>query len=134
VKVFPRNTLRMLSEKSEHLFQVYQNWVVTIAGYGTDIVEKLFWSDLATIPRLLWWWYAPIEFRDEGVLHDWLYKEQKWNGKKITRKQADQILYDYVEQTHGKTTARNFYYGVRCGGRKPWNKYKNDRIKNKEGK
>jgi len=123
-----------MNEKSEHLFQVFQGWIVTIAGYGTDIVKAGFWSDLATIPKILWWLYAPIEFRDEGVLHDWLYKEQKWNGKTITRKQADQILYDYVFQKHGKTTARNFYIAVRTCAKKPWNKYKSDRIKDKDMK
>jgi hypothetical protein len=133
MKVFPRNTLKLLNEVNGHLFSVHENWIVTITKYGTDCIDKEFYTDLASTPRLIWWLYPPIEFREEGVLHDYLYYKQMWNGKKITRKQADMILRDFVEQRHGKTAAFNFYYAVRLStkAKTAWNKYKNDRIKNK---
>ena len=124
MSVYPRNTLRTEHNRNGHMFMVIQNWLVTIKKYGDDFVKLGFWTDYASIPKLLWWWYDPLDYREEGALHDWLYKEQKWNGKKLTRKQADQVLYDFVERVHGKITARNFYYAVRMGGKKTWNKYK----------
>jgi hypothetical protein len=129
MKIYPRNTLRLMNEKSKHLFDVFQDWIVTIAGMGDDVIKKGFWSDLASIPKWLWWLYAPIEYREEGVLHDWLYYKQEWGGKPITRKQADKVLYYFVEQRHGKTTANNFYYAVKFCGFNAWNKYKKDRSK-----
>ena len=126
-----RNMLRCEHNRDGHKFLVMFNWCVSIIGLGIDYVKKGFWTDYASIPRLLWFWYDPLDYREEGTLHDWLYKEQKWNGQAITRKQADEILFKFVLQKHGRRVARDFYYGVRIGGRKPWNKYKKDRrIKN----
>lgn len=37
------------------------------------VVPKGFTTDWNSIPRALWAWFAPWEYPEAGVIHDWLY-------------------------------------------------------------
>jgi hypothetical protein len=126
-RIVKRNTLRTEHNCNGHRFRVIENWILHSLKLGKVIIKAGFWTDYATIPRMLWWLFDPLDYREEGTYHDWLYKEQVINGKSITRKQADQELYEFVLQNHDKKTARTFYWGVRIGGSKPWNEYRKDK-------
>jgi len=53
-------------------------------------VEPNFITDLASVPRALWWLYPPSGKYDLAtVLHDWLYWEQT-----CTFEQANDVLYE----------------------------------------
>lgn len=79
------------------------------------VVPRGFKTDLASVPRLLWSLYSPIDFNSiaSGVLHDWHYCCQP----NITRKQADLIFY-YGLREHGMSKGRSslYYYVVRSWG------------------
>ena len=128
MKVRFRGEPTLRPNSNGHKFEITEDFKVLVGAIQV-IIPKGFWTDLASTPRLIWSIYPPIEFRDEGVLHDWLYKEQLWNGKKVTRKQADKVLRLFVAQKHGYITGFNFYYSVRLStkAKKAWNKYKSDR-------
>lgn len=132
MRIYPRNTLITRHNRNGHNYTVVKNWIVTISKLGTDVIAAHFKTDYASIPQALWWLYSPVYYRDEGTLHDWLYEKQEWSNRKLTRKQADKILRDFVKQRHGKTTAFNFYWAVRLSikAKKTWNKYKNKGGKN----
>jgi hypothetical protein len=63
--------------------------------YGTNdgrheiVVPAGFITDLASIPRVLWWWQAPHErTMAPAILHDYLYWEQS-----CTKDEADAVMY-----------------------------------------
>ena len=133
MRFFPRNTLRVENFKDGHHFTLLNNWIVTCRKWGTQVIETGFYTDFASIPQCFHWIYPPVNYREEGTLHDYLYYAQEFAGRKITRKEADLALKDYVYQkTKSKTTAFNFYWAVRIGGLKAWNKYKKDGSKNED--
>ena len=80
-----------------------------------------FKTDYASIPRFFWRVLPPVGKYDRAaVVHDWLYAK---NG--VTRKQADDILYEAMGVLGVPGWQRNVIYaGVRVGGWKPWNEYR----------
>lgn len=78
-------------------------------------VPRGFKTDLASIPRPLWWLYSPTDFDSiaSAVLHDWHY----CCSTDITRKQADLVFYyGLIAQGMPKASASLYYYGVRSWG------------------
>lgn len=103
-----------------HKFQVLKMFyfiVDTIQG----IIPVGFWTDLASTGI-----FSPLnKTMLPAILHDYLYATQKLDNKKIKRKLADKIFLSAMKTTKVSLWKRNmYYYGVRVGGWKTWNKYK----------
>lgn len=78
-------------------------------------VPRGFKTDLASIPRPLWWLYSPTDFDSiaSAVLHDWHY----CCAPNVTRLQADEVFYyGLIAQGMPKARASLYYYGVRSWG------------------
>lgn len=72
-------------------------------------IEKGFESDLASVPRLLWWIFPPFgKYAEPSVVHDWFYKY-----KKLPKKKADRLfLIMMIEKDTNIATAILFYVAV----------------------
>jgi transcription elongation factor Elf1 len=111
-----------------HKFILLEDWTV-ILNRESLVIPQGFWTDLASTGIL-----SPLNASMlPAILHDYLYYKQKVNGKTITREDADEFFFAGMKTTKF-FFATVYFWGVRIGGWKPWNKYKNDRIKNKEMK
>jgi hypothetical protein len=107
-----------LSESADHpRFRLVQDLT-----YGPYRVPTDFITDLASIPQVLWNILPPVGSYDKAaVVHDWLYRN---NG--ITRSEADQVLNQGMIDLGVREWKRKIIYsGVRLGGWKPWNNYRN---------
>jgi hypothetical protein len=86
-----------------------------------------FVTDLASIPKGLWWWQAPHEgTMAPAIVHDFLYWEQP-----CTKAEADAVMYVAMKQT-GMTDAsvEAVYAGVRTPvGQSAWDKNKDARAR-----
>ena len=101
---------------------VYWTKVGAPAGKINKItVPAGFKTDMASIPRFFWRVLPPIGRYDKAaVVHDYLYH---FNG--VTRKQADDILLEAMHVLKVVNWQCNVIYGgVRVGGGKPWNEYR----------
>lgn len=76
-----------------------------------------FKSDLASIPRPLWWILAtPWDIALEALFHDLFYQEQV-----VKRRVADQTLLSMMEDRNVPWVIRwTVYFGVRLGGWVAW--------------
>ena len=110
-----------------HKFELIDVWNVFL-NQKMLTIDMGFWTDLASTG-----WLSPLnESLKAAVLHDYLYYKQVYRTRPLKRKDADLFfLQAMIECKFNKFLAYSYYYGVRIGGWKPWNKYKNDRIKNK---
>lgn len=73
-------------------------------------VPRGFITDLASIPRALWWWESPLD-RSMGpaIIHDYLYWDQT-----CTKDEADAVLFIAMKENGVKRLTRNgVYAGVR---------------------
>ena len=94
-------------------------------GKHEIIVPMGFLTDLASIPRYLWWWQAPHEkTMAPAMLHDYLYWEQPY-----TKDEADAVMYQAmldVGMSHGQ--ANKIYLGVRMPeAQKAWDENRDRR-------
>lgn len=82
----------------------------TTDGRGKLAVPMGFVTDLASIPRALWWWQSPHEGTlAPAILHDYLYWEQS-----CTKDQADAIMYLAMMQVGmGRWSIERVYNGIR---------------------
>lgn len=82
--------------------------------YRIDVPPK-FMTDYASTPRFLWWFIKP--WGNHGmaaVIHDWLYWEQKLNGKVLDRKVADEIFHRCMLDSRVRSfKARLMYLAVK---------------------
>ena len=79
------------------------------------VIPSGFKTDLASIPRPLWWLYSPMDFNSisSAILHDWHY----CCTPEVTRKQADEIFYyGLLAQGMPNNRASLYYFGVRSFG------------------
>lgn len=86
-----------------------------------------FVTDLASIPRALWWWEAPHEGTlAPAIVHDFLYWEQP-----CTKDEADAVMYVAMTQTGMSEFAINRVYdGIRTRfARDAWERNANARLK-----
>lgn len=86
-----------------------------------------FVTDMASIPRLLWWWQAPHEgTMAPAIVHDFLYWEQL-----CTKAEADAVMYIAMKQTGMKdASVEAVYAGVRTPiGQSAWDKNKDARAR-----
>jgi hypothetical protein len=65
-----------------------------------------FLTDLASIPRALWWWESPIDRSlAPAIIHDYLYWDQT-----CTKEEADVVLYLAMEETGVSRAKRELIY------------------------
>lgn len=86
-----------------------------------------FITDLASIPRGLWWWHAPHEgTMAPAIVHDFLYWEQP-----CTKDEADAVMYVAMKQTGmGDFSINRVYDGIRTKiAQDAWDKNKAARAK-----
>lgn len=91
-----------------------------------------FFSDGASVPRLLWALYPPFgeAYEPAAWLHDYLYcyAENVYGtdkGNILSRAEADGLFYEAMETCCFRRTGRETVYrAVRLGGWKPWRRYR----------
>ena len=134
MKVMFRNSLRVQADQGGHKFQLINEFIVYVTDYGTFAIPEGFWTDFASIPQVFQSFIPVLDKHlRAAVLHDYMYYAQELNARKITRSQADKIFDIAMRACGVNFVKRNLIYtAVRVGGWVAWNKYKNDRIKNKE--
>lgn len=92
---------------------------------GQEIVVPTgFVTDLASVPRLLWWYLPPHgNYLAAAVLHDYLYGLQMLGGKEIKRVVADRVFLAAMADLGVRQLRRRIMHrGVRIGG---WNAWRN---------
>lgn len=93
---------------------------------GLITVPDGFVTDFDSVPRIpIAYLFTNGRAKASAVVHDFLYKTGKLNGKRITRKQADLIFYDAM--AHEGLAWRHkalIYAGVRAGGWRAWGKHR----------
>jgi len=83
-------------------------------------VREGFHFDFASVPRALWWLYPPTGTKGNpygiaALIHDWLLTHHKIGGRKITRKEADDIFLEIMLYTGcRKTLAYTMWMAVRA--------------------
>ena len=88
---------------------------------GHFVIPKGFKTDLASVPRFLWWFIAPTDWfiLVPAIMHDWLYREQIF-----TRKESDGLFLEKMRDFHGGFIKRYLaWLAVRVFAQKPWNSY-----------
>ena len=103
----------------DNRFKLCDNMIIRVHK-KYHAVPKGFKTDLASIPRIMWPFFAPSDYDSiaAAVLHDWLY----CCVASVTRKKADEIFY-FGLRVHGmhQLKASIYYIGVRSVG---WMYYK----------
>ena len=94
--------------------------------YGNVTVEKDFVSDLASVPPLpLAYTLTKNASVTGAVVHDWLYREGTILGQRITRQQADNVMFDVmVDEGISWWRRRLIITGLKIGGWLAWNKHR----------
>jgi hypothetical protein len=86
-------------------------------------VPAFFSTDFNSVPRALWVWFPPWECPEAALVHDWCYRVP--DGR--SRGDVDKIHRRIMEIKGERTSKRNaVYLGIRAGGWKTWNKYRNE--------
>lgn len=100
-------------------WQVAMPLVYDHPHYGEIVVPVGFSTDLASIPRFFHRVVNPctVGTRRPAIVHDYLYSGET----ALTRKQADQVLYDALRECGVNWALANaMYYAVRVGGASYW--------------
>ncbi len=92
-----------------------------------------FYSDGASVPRVLWSLYPPFggQYEPAAWLHDYLYayaeREFGTDAGHVSRAEADGLMYEAMTALGFRWSGRQtIYYGVRSGGWLPWRRYRAD--------
>ncbi|MEK7881777.1 DUF1353 domain-containing protein [Methyloversatilis sp. NSM2] len=103
----PTTTQLVLSEPP--LFVVSKPLRYSTKDGKYEIVVPIgFVTDLASIPRWLWWWQGPHEATmAPAIIHDYLYWEQS-----CTKDEADAVMYLAMEELSVKNI-ESIYIGIR---------------------
>lgn len=101
--------------------RILKQFEVDISPSNRITVPPKFFSDLASVPRICWWFVAPFDIARPAVIHDYIYRKlrgDKGNIKKA-RKIADDMLYnsiDLITPEVSRVKKAAIYYGVRLFG------------------
>jgi hypothetical protein len=91
--------------------------------WNKDFIVKVpdgFDCDYNSVPKFFWRLFAPWEYPEAGVVHDYLYR---YNG--VTRQQADQVHRRILELGGMNAALRTGVYGfLRAFASGPWNRYR----------
>jgi len=125
MKVYFRGEPLLKPKSNGHKFEVMEFWIIIVNAI-TVMIPQGFWTDLASTGI-----FSPLnETMLPAILHDWLYYQQTMVGQPIKRKVADKIFLAGMKTTKVNVFKRNmYYYGVRLGGWKTWNRYKKIKLK-----
>jgi hypothetical protein len=93
-------------------------------GFYSQILDCEIWApadfrtDYASVPRLPFaYLVVGGKGRKAAVIHDWLYSGGLVNGRRLTRKECDQVFAEALKATgYGWTVESLMYAGVRAGG------------------
>lgn len=116
-----------ISNSNTFPFVLYEPLLYISALLETIVdIPAGFRTDVCSIPWLVQWIIPKEgEHNRPGVVHDWLYATGLSRGKKITRKDADDVLLEALTVVGVRWTRRTaIYVGVRLGGWWPWHKYR----------
>lgn len=102
-----------------------RNWIVRqefvyVSPRITVRVPVNFETDFASIPRLVWRWMSPTDWRigKPAVIHDFLYRTP---AMRFTRQEADSELREAMKCVGANSFDRNaVYWAVRAGGGRAW--------------
>lgn len=122
-----------ISEYPQVAYAGKGQWVLTDdlhyqSRLGKITVPKGFRTDLDSVPRLpLAYWLCKGAAVVAPIVHDWLYREGSIGDYVITRKQADDIFLEIMEEEGvSRWRRRLVWLGVRAGGWRPWGDYRED--------
>ena len=104
----------MLEPQENGVFELQHN-LLAHDGKTQYIVPKGFLTDFASIPRLLWPVFSPIDYKtiSPAILHDYLYA----CPNNLTRSQVDSIFYSsLIDNRVNPVVAYLYWLGVRLGG------------------
>lgn len=100
-----------LTRVNEQFFVVAHPFVYTTEDRLNRIeVPAGFLTDLASIPRAVWWFASPFEAAaGPAIIHDYLYWTQA-----CTKEEADLVMYNALDQTGiGNMRRESIYFAVR---------------------
>jgi hypothetical protein len=119
----PGHTRRFVLESSFIYQDPQKNWIVTVpAGFETDFNSS---------PRGMWNLFAPWDYPEAGLVHDWLYQHpdrlERMGSSlyRLGRRECDDIhrrILDILGCSWWKR--QGAYTLIRLGGWVPWNKYR----------
>ena len=114
------NDKLILTPKGFKTWELVEDFKVETSK-GVVTVPKGFVTDLASVPRFLWWIIPPFgRYTQAGVVHDWLTWSQFF-----TRKETDTIFSELmIKYGTYKYKAKLMYRAVRTFGWIAWNRYK----------
>ena len=105
----------------------------TMAG-ELSAVRTGFHFDFASVPRALWWLYPPHGTKGNpygiaALIHDWIYAHRKIGGRRVTRKEADDLFLEIMIYLGvRKSLAYTMWMAVRSFGWIPWRKQKTEDV------
>lgn len=114
------HTVPCLEPDKKFDFKLCRAFTVQVDAVIYDVPQG-FTTDLASVPRFLWWKYSPNDTRTipAAILHDYMYRF----NVPVTRKQADDIFYHMlIKGGLPQYSALKYYAGVRCFG---WRAFRN---------
>lgn len=96
-----------------------------------------FENDLASVPRILWWYISPFDLGLAAVPHDWIYEHagrlppgsfqrlqgDRWANvdERWSRRDADRLFGRLMREAHvDRTRRRRAYLAVRLLGWPAW--------------
>ncbi len=110
----------VLKFNGEKFVEVYE--LLTIYWKDTFIIPRGFKTDLASIPRPLWWFIAPTDWfiLVPAVLHDYLYRYTL-----LPRKECDRAFLDKMRDFDRRVVVRRYlaWLAVRLFAGKIYAKY-----------
>lgn len=93
-------------------------------------VPEGFETDFNSVPGPFWAYFAPWEYLEAGLVHDWLYRhpegfESDSLRPPLSRQQVDAIHRRILHLKGCRWSKRQaVYLALRAGGWKPWGRYR----------
>lgn len=127
-----KNKIVLRVINSEYLFAVAENFEKEIIFEEKSVkvtVPEGFYTDMASVPKALWFWIAPFgKHQEAALIHDYLYANSGLLlglEKKLTRKESDQLFYEIMKKDGtNKVKARIMKWSVNLFGWLFWEKNK----------
>lgn len=107
-------------------WKLLEPFVVDDTELGRLTVPAGFETDLDSVPRLPFaHWLLKGRTVEAAIVHDYAYERGEFNGKAITRAQADELFRRLMAEEGVWWWRRALIYrGVRFGGWRPWARYR----------
>jgi hypothetical protein len=99
------------------------------------IVPTGFTSDFNSVPRVFWGYFPPWQYKEAGVVHDWLYTSPSGFGSTsrtspLSRHDIDDIHRRILDLRGCRILKRQVVYGLlRSFGSVAWNKHRANDLK-----